>query len=481
MPTLESLIETLQSWHLDFVQFAGGFVGGPENVLVLLFAFAKIGLVLAHVLGFIPLIVYGERRIIGLVQDRPGPNRVGPFGLLQGIVDGVKLLLKEDFIPAHADRTLYLIAPGLVLVPAFLAMCIIPFGPVIDGEALLALYTMLGLESLYTPSSTLPLAITNPNIGILYVFAMTSVAVYGITLAGWSSENKWSLLGGIRASAQMISYEISMSLSIIGVLLIVGSLNLYDIVGSQESIWHWNVFAQPVGFLLFLTAIFAETNRLPFDLAEGESELTGGFHTEYSSMKFALFFMAEYANMITASAICVTLFLGGYHLIPAEFVEGIIAWVLNFISSSEAGIPILPGTAALLASALAPLGIAIKIGALLVLFIMTRAIWPRMRYDQVMNLGWKLMLVAGLLNLLITAITVGVLAGIGARRAPSPADVGASIDAAIQNGKIVLFFITGGLLLLVDRWYARRRRRKLAAAYPYFGRSIGKTAGAASP
>lgn len=476
MPTLTSLIETLQSWNLAFVEFLGAFVGGPHNALVILFALAKIGLVLAHVLGVIPLIIYAERKIIGFVQDRPGPNRVGPFGILQGIVDGAKLFLKEDFIPAGADRTLYLMAPALVLIPAFLAMCIIPFGPVLDGEALLALYTILGIESLYAPAATVPLAITNPNIGILYVFAITSVGVYGITLAGWSSENKWSLLGGIRASAQMISYEIAMSLSIIGVLLLAGSLNLYTIIDGQEKIWQWNVFAQPVAFLLFLTAIFAETNRLPFDLAEGEAELTGGFHTEYSSMKFALFFLAEYANMITASAVCVVLFFGGFLLVPPAWAEGAIAAVLGFITTSQAGLVFPDGTAALLASLLAPLGLAAKVAAFLVIFIMARAAWPRLRYDQVMNLGWKVMLVAGLVNLLVTAAGVAILAGIGASRAASPADVQDSIATTIQNGKILIGVVTFAILVVADRWYARRRRAWLAARYHHFGRSIGRPA-----
>jgi len=181
--------------------FLGVFLGGPETALVIVLALIKIGLILGHVLGVVPLIIYAERRIIGFVQDRPGPNRVGPFGLLQGIVDGAKLLMKEDFIPAGADRVLYLIAPAMVAIPAFVALCIIPFGPVIEGEALLQLYTFLGLQGMYTSNSQLALAITNPNIGVLFVFAITSVGVYGITIAGWSSENKWSLLGGIRASA----------------------------------------------------------------------------------------------------------------------------------------------------------------------------------------------------------------------------------------------------------------------------------------
>ncbi len=448
--------------------FLGSFLGGPETALVLVLALIKIGLVLAHVLGIIPLIVYLERKLIGFVQDRPGPNRVGPVGVLQGIADGVKLLMKEDFIPAGADRTLYLMGPALVLIPAFLALCIIPFGPVIDGQTLLDFYTTFGLQGMWTPSSTLPIAVTNPNIGILYVFAITSIGVYGITMAGWSSENKWSLLGGIRASAQMISYEISMSLSIIGVILLAGSLNLYDIIDNQGQIWQWNVLAQPVGFLLFLTAIFAETNRLPFDLAEGESELTGGFHTEYSSMKFALFFMAEYANMITASAICATLFLGGYNLIPESWAAGIIGTVLEALKNSEWGF-IYPATAPnLIAAMLAPLGLALKIFIFLVVFIMARAAWPRMRYDQVMNLGWKVMLVAALINLLVTAVGVGILSGIGAQAAgpdATRAAIDASITNTINNYKWTIGIVTLGLLAAVDFAYTARRRKRLKSKY----------------
>ncbi len=452
--------------------FLGRFTGGPENALVIVLAAVKIGILLGHVLGIIPLIIWLERKIIAFVQDRPGPNRVGPFGILQGIVDGVKLLMKEDFIPSGADRSLYLLAPALVLVPAFLGMCIIPFGPVIEGQLLFDIYTLFGLQGMWTGQSQLALAVTNPNVGILYVFAITSVAVYGITLAGWSSENKWSLLGGIRASAQMVSYEISLSLSIIGVLLVAGSLNLYDIIGNQDGgmipVLHWNVWAQPVAFLIFLVAIFAETNRLPFDLAEGEAELTGGFHTEYSSMKFALFFLAEYANMITASAICATLFFGGYLLIPQEMVVNVLDGILGAFAGSQAGLPYSRSLAEVLAILGAPLGLALKIFLFMVLFIVVRAIWPRMRYDQVMSLGWKVLLVAAIANLVVTALGMGVLTWVGVARAgadASPEAIQASIDSVTKNWKFTIGIVTFAILVVVDRWHYVARRKRLTSKY----------------
>lgn len=458
-----TLIDTL-----PLFEFLGRFLGGPEMALVVVLALLKIGIVLAHILGIIPMIILAERKIIGYVQERPGPNRAGPWGILQGIVDGAKLLMKEDFIPAGADRTLYLIAPALVSIPAFLAMCIIPFGPVIEGQMLLDVYTLFGLQALWTPASQVPLAITNPNIGVLFVFAITSVGVYGITLAGWASENKWSLLGGIRASAQMISYELSLSLSIVGVLLIAGSLNLYDIIAGQTHIWQWNVFAQPVAFVIFVIAMFAETNRLPFDLAEGEAELTGGFHTEYSSMKFALFFLAEYINMITVAAVCATLFLGGFNTIPVEWVVAAITPVLDYLASTEMGFSYPESLPLLLAYLGAPLGLALKIGIFMYIFIVARATYPRLRYDQIMNLGWKILLVAGLVNLVITAFGIGILMWIGTSAAGAGANAAAiegSIAWTIDNFKWTIGVVTFAGMVAADRAYRARRRRLFKAKY----------------
>lgn len=450
-------------------EFLGLLVGGPENALIIVGALIKIGLIIGHILGIVPMIIVLERKVLGYVQERPGPNRVGPFGVIQGIADGVKLLMKEDFVPAGADRLLYILAPPLVIIPALMALCLIPWGPIIDGQVLLDFYTLFGLQGFWAPSSQMPMAVTNPNIGILYAFAITSIGVYGITLAGWSSENKWSLLGGVRASAQMISYELSLSLSIIGVLLIAGSLNLYTIIDGQEGwIWNWNVFAQPVGFALFLIAVFAETNRLPFDLAEGEAELTGGFHTEYSSMKFALFFLAEYINMITASAMAATLFFGGYHLIPQEWVAAIINVPFQWYVTSQSGMG-LPETLPMLLAALgAPLGLALKIGVFIMIFIIARGSYPRLRYDQIMNLGWKIMLPAGLINLVITAVGVAVLAGWGASAVAEGQTAGEAISSAINNGKWIIGVITLALAVGADRWYAANRRARLASKYKYF-------------
>lgn len=426
--------------------FVGQFTGGPANAFVLLTAVLKIALVIGGILQVVPFIIVFERKIISWVQDRPGPNRVGPWGLLQGIVDGGKLFFKEEIMPKGVDKGLFLLAPCLVVVPAFLAACLIPLGPMIQGEHLDAMSAFLGIDPSMMGQggeiSQVAMAITNPNIGILYVLAITSVGVYGITLAGWSSNNKWSLLGGIRASAQMISYEITLSLAIIGVVLLGGSLNLYDIIGSQEGgFWHWNVIAQPVAIMLFVIAMFAETNRLPFDLAEAEAELTGGFHTEYSSMRFALFFMGEYVNMIIVSAICATLFLGGF-LGPIS-----LPWESLM---EQFGLP-----AVLAYYLIGPMVILpAKIGFFIFLFIFARATLPRMRYDQLMSLGWKYMLPIGIINLVVTAC-------------------GVAIDMSVtQNGQvewITKVLIGGVTLTMFLGWeliiFSRNRRSQLSKEY----------------
>ncbi len=384
--------------------FLGQFVGGPGNAFILVAALIKIALILGGLLQIVPMIVLMERKIIGWVQDRPGPNRAGPWGILHGILDGVKLFFKEESTPKGVDRVLFLMAPSLVVVPAFLALCLAPVGPIISGAHLNALGHFLGLDPAMVGSGgeirQIAMAISNPNIGILYVLAVTSVGVYGITLAGWSSNNKWSLLGGIRASAQMVSYEITLSLAILSVVLLSGSLNLYEIIDSQRgSILHWNIIAAPVGFMLFVVAMFAETNRLPFDLAEAEAELTGGFHTEYTSMRFALFFLGEYVNMVIVSAMCTTLFLGGF-LGPIQLdwnamaagLSDIPAMLLHIGSYLVGPMVILPA----------------KITFFVFLFIFARATLPRLRYDQLMSLGWKRLLPIGLINLTLTAIAVAV-------------------------------------------------------------------------
>ena len=323
------------------------------------------------------VLVYLERRISAFIQNRYGPNRVGPFGLLQPFADVFKLFLKEDLIPKAADRKFHTLAPIISLGVTIAVYAVIPFGDsfrLVFGEADKIIY--MGIAP-------------NVNIGILFILAMTSVAVYGLTLAGWSSNNKYSLLGGLRSSAQMISYEISMGLSIIGVLIITGSLSLIDIV-SHQSGWMWNIVLQPLGFIIFLISAFAETNRAPFDLPEAEPELVGGFNTEYSGMKFGMFFLAEYGNMATSAAMITLLFLGGWQL-PffydwLGFEQGtIILSLIQFIV------------------------FLVKIILVCVFFIWVRWSIPRFRYDQLMYLGWKVLLPLSLLNVVVTAIVVYLL------------------------------------------------------------------------
>ena len=277
-----------------------------QFLVLILSAIVKI-LFIAHLLIIgVMAMIWAERRVSGWMQDRLGPNRVGPQGILQPIADGIKFLFKEDLIPDHVDKPLYVLAPAMVLIPALVTIAVVPFGSSI---------TVLGHE--------IPLQIADINIGILYILAITSLGVYGVVLGAWASNNKYSLLGGLRSSAQMISYELTLGLAIIGVLMLTSSLHLRAIAEAQGAYpWHWNFLIHFPAFLAFTTAMFAETNRLPFDLAEAEQELVAGYHTEYSSMKFAMFFMAEYMHMIVGSAVTVTLFLGGWHFFGLENIGG---------------------------------------------------------------------------------------------------------------------------------------------------------------
>ncbi len=325
----------------------------------------KIVILLLSVLTAVAYLVLLERWISAWLQDRIGPNRVGPLGLLQPAADVLKLLLKEDITPAKSERIYHWLAPVISITVALSTLAIIPFGIplVLDGTTI-------------APSLT-----SGVNIGALYIIALTSVGVYGITLAGWSSGSKYSLLGGLRSSAQMISYELTLGLGLLSVIMLSGTLDLTGIVDAQTQ-HGWNILRAPLGFLLFIISSFAETNRQPFDLPEAEPELVGGYHTEYSSMKWALFFLAEYANMITASAVMTVLFLGGWHI--------------PFIDTST----------------LSPLVVTLtSIGAFLLkmfffIFIFMWVRWsiPRFRYDQLMNLGWKVLLPLGLLNIVLTAL-----------------------------------------------------------------------------
>jgi NADH-quinone oxidoreductase subunit H len=327
-----------------------------------LISLVKIVLVLLVILTSVANLVYAERKISAAIQNRIGPNRVGPWGLLQAPADVLKLFIKEDIVPASANRFIHTLAPIISIAVAMTTFAVIPFGNTI---------TLFGLE--------IKLLIADVNIGVLYILAMTSLGVYGITLSGWSSNNKYSLLGGLRSSAQLISYELSMGLSVVGVIMIAGTLRLDRIVELQSGL-AWNAFLTPIGFITFVVASFAETNRLPFDLPEAEPELVGGYHTEYSGMKFGTFFLAEYANMITSSALIVTLFLGG--------------WQVPYLE--QLGLP------AIWTSLLQILAFVLKVAAMLFFYMWIRWTIPRFRYDQLMNLGWKVMIPLALLNLAVT-------------------------------------------------------------------------------
>ena len=324
----------------------------------------KVLVIFAATLLTVLMMVYAERRVSAFMQGRLGPNRVGPQGLLQPIADGIKFLMKEDIIPAGVDKPIFILAPAILLIPALMTFAVIPFGSDI---------TLFGRQ--------IPLQVADVNVGILYVLALTSIGVYGIVLAGWSSNSKYSLLGGLRSSAQLISYELAMGLAVVSIILLSGSLKLNDIVADQQGHFlSWNIFKQPLAFIIFLVAVYAETNRLPFDLSEAEQELVGGYHTEYSSMKFAMFYMAEYANMVTASALTVTLFFGG--------------WDVPFLNETSLG---------LWGALLSVTSFILKMGFFLFLFIWVRWTFPRFRYDQLMRLGWKVMLPMALFNIFVTA------------------------------------------------------------------------------
>jgi len=328
-----------------------------------IFTGVKVVAAFAVLMSMVAYVVLVERRVCAFIQDRLGPNRVGPFGLLQPVADGVKAFFKEDFTPAHVRKAYYVLAPAIMLMPAILNLAVIPFG------------SKLGRQ---------PMVLADLNVGILYTFGIVSLGVYGIVLAGYAANSKYPFLGGIRSSAQMISYEVSMGMSVVPLFLLVGSLNLSDVVGYQAGgLFHWLVFKQPLAFALFLGAAFAETNRMPFDLPEAEQELAGGYNVEYSSIKFALFFMGEYANMILASAMIVTLFFGG--------------WTLPWFGLDQ--------PAADLGHGLASIAIFLaKVFAFLLLFIWVRWMWPRFRYDQLMNLGWRRFVPIALANIVVTAV-----------------------------------------------------------------------------
>jgi len=312
-----------------------------------------------------------ERKVVGHMQNRWGPSRVGPFGIWQPLADGLKFIFKEDVTPPFANKPLYLLAPIIALVTALTSIAVIPIGP------------WIWLGSIHTP-----LQITDVNIGLLIILGITSVGVYGGALAGWASNSKYSMLASLRASAQMISYEVALGLSLVGVLILSGSFSLRDIVDAQSGTWlgfipKWNIFqGQFVAFFIYIMAAYAETNRIPFDLAEAETELVGGYHTEYSSMKFAMFFMAEYANMFTVACLASIMFLGGW-------------------SGPVFGPPILQ-------SLLPVAWFAVRVFAFIFVYIWVRGTLPRFRYDQLMAFGWKFLLPLAIANIVVTAFVVAI-------------------------------------------------------------------------
>jgi len=332
-----------------------------DIILVLEWVIKSIILILFGVIGF-AYTTYYERRALARIQTRIGPNRAGPAGLLQPVADGIKLIFNEELIPAKADKFLFLLAPVLTVLPSLIIWAVVPWGTSI---------TISGRE--------IPLYLADINVGVLYIMAVASIAVYGIVLAGWSSNSKYPLMGSLRATAQIISYELSLGLAFVGPILLSNSMSMISIVEKQQET-AWFIILQPLGFVIFFLAVLAEINRAPFDMPEAEQELVGGYHTEYSGMKFALFFMAEYIKMIAISAIAATLFLGGY--------SG--PWVGSF-------------------PWLGPIYLMLKIIILLFVIIWIRGTLPRFRYDRLMAFGWKIMLPAALINVFLTAVVIMLL------------------------------------------------------------------------
>ncbi|MGB9244054.1 MAG: NADH-quinone oxidoreductase subunit NuoH [Candidatus Acidiferrales bacterium] len=392
---------------------------------VLVVSLVKIVVLLFVLMTALAYLSWFERKVIAHIQSRWGPYYVGAHGLLQPLADGVKFLFKEDLTLPAADRVLYILSPFLALSLAMTTLALIPFGP----------------ATVYIFGQPTQLVVANVDVGLLFLFAITSIGVYGVALAGWSSNSKYSLLGGLRSSAQMISYEVSLTLSVVGVLLLAGSFNFNEIIEHQQGYFRylpfiprWNVFPQIVGFVCYFISAIAETNRAPFDLPEGEQELVGGFHTEYSSFKFAMFFMAEYGNMITVSCLATILFFGGW-LSPLpdswtwqEYLPGVglllaalyLAYdtvrnmrgigriqlaVVTLLAGGIGLLCLLPGVAPVI---LGPFWFLSKVFFVIFFYVWTRSTLPRMRYDQLMSFGWKLLLPVSLLNLVATALWIVV-------------------------------------------------------------------------
>ncbi|GBD33315.1 MAG: NADH-quinone oxidoreductase subunit H [Gemmatimonadales bacterium] len=407
----------------------------PELKGYLLLAALKIIVVFtAYNLG-VMLVIWAERRISGFIQDRLGPNRVGPEGLLQSVADGLKNILKEETIPGEADRVLFFLAPVLSFIPALILYAVIPFGaPLpIEFDGVLPWWTIVGpLLGHITIHGPVPMVIADIPIGLLFILAISSLGVYGIVLAGWSSGSKYSLLGGVRSSAQMISYEIALGMAVISVFLLAGNVTLSEVIAvQQESVWF--VLALTLGFILFVIAAFAETNRLPFDLPEAEAELITGYHTEYSSMKFSMFFIAEYSNVITMSALMATLFFGGWDIPFTTWDEGepsVAKWAATVVM------------------------FALKTGFFVFTYIWVRWTLPRFRFDQLMQLGWKVMLPVALGYIVLIATVVWLLDRAGVERG-----VGYGLILFAVNLALVAVFLwgldRGRLLIGASRQRAR--------------------------
>lgn len=337
-------------------------------------------LVFQGVLMIVAYTVLGERKVLGWIQGRIGPNRTGPWGVLQPFADLFKFILKEDIVPDKSTRFLYVLAPLVALTCAILPMVVYPFGPPINVDLSFLPY------GLGDGIKQIPLTIAQLDIGVLYILAITSLGVYAIALAGWASNSKYSLMGGLRSSAQMISYELAMGASILGVVMIAGTLDLGGIIRAQtNSTFKWFIIPQFVGFVVFLISAFAETNRVPFDLPEAETELVAGFHTEYSALKFALFFMAEYVNMFTVSVMVVVLFLGGWYIPGLSYIFEVGS--IPYAAASH-------------------VAFLLKIFFFLFLYIWVRGTLPRFRFDQLMNFGWKFLLPVAIANVIGTLLVV---------------------------------------------------------------------------
>lgn len=415
-------------WFFDLITRVVTIERGVVDYLI--WPLLQIAVMLFIVATLVAYLVYAERKISAFIQARLGPMRVGPWGLLQPLADLVKLISKEDITPDKADRTIFPLAPMISVMAAFTCLAVLPFGPDF-------------------------LHIADVNIGLLFIFAFSSLAVLGIIMAGWSSNSKYPLLGGLRSSAQMVSYEVGMGLAIVGALVFTGTLSMVGIVNGQIASGVWNIFYQPLGFFIFFVCGLAETNRTPFDLPEGESEIVGGFHTEYSGFRWSLFFLSEYTAMLIVASVATTLYLGGWHL----------PWVTAMVA--EAGSPLL----------YALLGLAVfaaKAGLLIYVFMWFRWTFPRYRYDQLMDLGWKWLTPAALANIVLTGTVYVVLKhGLGLNFAgegagyTGPADLTAKLAMSISMiavaSPVVLLLVGFINRRTADYDLAEVRRRQFAA------------------